>query len=249
MLQTTLGIPVLIIALSILTYMFLRTPFGEPPESIQSGNYGRPPRAKWWLKQCFIYFIGLVSMKFCVFVIFQVCPWIIRVGDWALKWTEGDERVQVFFVMLFFPVVMNAIQYYIIDSFIKEQKPAEHEIGSSADGDEDGLSEDDNDDEGDGDRPTRGRRPRHDHGHDRNDATTADLRGDNDTILTKTDADLKAAARQDKEASLPSSEHIIREPKDPKKLDEYNPDTDGASSSSGSKRLEDESAQLQKRGG
>lgn len=36
--------------------------------------------------------------------------------------------VQVFFVMLFFPVVMNALQYYIIDSFIKNQTPADHEL-------------------------------------------------------------------------------------------------------------------------
>lgn len=47
-------------------------------------------------------------------------------GDWALKWTEGNETVQVFFVMLFFPVVMNALQYYIIDGFIKDQKPKDH---------------------------------------------------------------------------------------------------------------------------
>lgn len=66
-------------------------------------------------------------MKACVFVIFKLCPWIIIVGDWALKWTEGNETVQVFFVMLFFPLIMNALQYYIIDSFIKEHRSAEHE--------------------------------------------------------------------------------------------------------------------------
>ena len=42
--------------------------------------------------------------------------------------------VQVFFVMLFFPVVMNALQYYIIDSFIKDQKPPDHEPIPSEDG-------------------------------------------------------------------------------------------------------------------
>ena len=81
-------------------------------------------------------------MKLCVFFIFQICPWIVRVGDWALRWTEGNETVQVFFVMLFFPVVMNAIQYYIIDSFIKGQKPSDHESLPS----EDGESADDEDD-------------------------------------------------------------------------------------------------------
>ena len=62
-------------------------------------------------------------MKLCVFFIFQVFPWIAWVGDWALRWTEGNEAVQITFVMFIFPVIMNAIQYYIIDTFIKERQP------------------------------------------------------------------------------------------------------------------------------
>jgi hypothetical protein len=102
------------------------TPLGNPRESIESGNYGSPPRATWWFKQSIIYFLGLMGMKICVLIIFLVLPWISRIGDWALRWTEGDEVLQVMFVMLIFPVIMNATQYYIIDSFIKKQKP-EHE--------------------------------------------------------------------------------------------------------------------------
>lgn len=110
------------------------TPFGQPRESIQSGHYGSPPRAYWWFKQSVIYFLGLLGMKFCVLIIFLVLPWISRVGDWALRWTEGNEKLQVFFVMLFFPVIMNATQYYIIDGFIKGR--VEHELvdGSRGDG-------------------------------------------------------------------------------------------------------------------
>lgn len=74
-----------------------------------------------------IYFLGLMGMKICVLIIFVLAPWISRVGDWALRWTEGDEVLQVIFVMLVFPVIMNATQYYIIDSFIKNQKPQGHE--------------------------------------------------------------------------------------------------------------------------
>jgi hypothetical protein len=125
--QTTIGIPILIVLLRILTGLFALTPVGNPRESIESGNYGSPPRAWWWFKQSIIYFIGLMGMKICVLIIFLVLPFISRVGDWALKWTEGDEALQVIFVMLVFPVIMNATQYYIIDSFIKNQKPMEHE--------------------------------------------------------------------------------------------------------------------------
>lgn len=71
------------------------------------------------MKQSLIYFLGLLCMKFIVLLIFIFLPWISHIGDWALRWTEGNVKLQVFFVMLFFPVVMNATQYYIIDTFIK----------------------------------------------------------------------------------------------------------------------------------
>ena len=185
--------------LRLLTFAFTLTPLGNPPESIHSGNYGHPPKATWWLKQSFIYFIGLLGMKFCVFVIFQLCPWIIQVGDWALRWTEGNEQVQVFFVMLFFPVVMNAIQYYIIDSFIKDQKPPEHEQIPSEDEDEDDFDE-------------RRRSHSRAHGHD----------GDSDN-------------ENDDEADKHGGTSRISKAEDsPKKLKEYDPETDGEENGSSS---------------
>ena len=117
--QTTLGIPILIFLLHITTAAVSYTPLGRPLESIQSGNYGRPPNAWWWLKQSIIYFCGLFGMKICVLIIFLTMPWISRIGDWALSWTDGNEELQIVFVMMLFPLIMNAMQYYIIDSFIK----------------------------------------------------------------------------------------------------------------------------------
>jgi STIMATE family len=142
--DTTLGIPILIIILRLLTAGATLTPLAHPPESIQSGHYGTPPRATWWLKQSLIYFIGLLCMKTCVFVIFELLPWIVQVGDWALRWTEGNEAVQIAFVMLIFPLIMNAMQYYIIDSFIKNNKaPAEPADEGDAVGEDDALLADD----------------------------------------------------------------------------------------------------------
>ncbi|KAK1986411.1 vacuolar membrane protein-domain-containing protein [Colletotrichum cereale] len=132
--DTTIGIPILIVLLRILTALVSHTPLGKPEESIRSGNYGSPPNAWWWLKQSFIYFCGLFGMKFCVLIIFLLLPWISRVGDWALRWTEGNEQLQIFFVMMFFPLIMNGMQYYIIDSFIK-QPQHEHERLSDEDPD------------------------------------------------------------------------------------------------------------------
>ncbi|KAI1433013.1 vacuolar membrane protein-domain-containing protein [Xylaria sp. CBS 124048] len=126
--DTTLGIPILIVLLRVITGLVAYTPWGKPRESIQSGNYGDPPKVWWWLKQSVIYFCGLFGMKFCVLLIFVILPWISRVGDWALGWTEGNERLQIVFVMMLFPLIMNALQYYIIDSFIKLQEPGHERV-------------------------------------------------------------------------------------------------------------------------
>lgn len=87
-----------------------------------------------------IYFIGLLGMKLCVFGLFQLLPWLGWVGDWALRWTEGKEWVQITFVMLIFPLVMNGLQYYIIDSFIKDKEGVSEDAGDEdADEEQEGL--------------------------------------------------------------------------------------------------------------
>lgn len=201
--KTTIGIPILVVLLRLLTHGFSLTPLGNPPESIQSGNYGRPPKTRWWLKQSFIYFLGLLGMKVCVFFIFQICPWIIRVGDWALRWTEGDEMVQVFFVMLFFPVVMNALQYYIIDSFIKDQMPSDHGPVPGEDGDGESTDE-------------------HNRRRSRNEDGDGAYGTDAGNETTKDGAEIKVSEGKDKPKLKV----------EPKKLDEYDPAIDGEGSGS-----------------
>lgn len=105
--DTTIGIPILIVILRLLHQAAAITPLANPPESIKSGHYGEPPRTTWWLKQSLLYFIGLLLMKLCVFFIFAVLPWIAWVGDWALRWTEGNEAIQITFVMFIFPLIVS----------------------------------------------------------------------------------------------------------------------------------------------
>lgn len=158
--QTTIGIPVLFVFLKVLHKIFLRTSLATPAESIYSGNYGSPPRWPWFFKQLLIYTIGLVSMKLFVWLLFALLPWLPWIGDWALRWTEGSEALQIAFVMFIFPLLMNIMQYYIIDSFIKDNKRGQgyQEVNSNeADADvdeererfvvddEDGLTDDEDD--------------------------------------------------------------------------------------------------------
>lgn len=152
-------------------------------------------------------------MKFCVFIIFQLCPWIIRVGDWALRWTEGDERLQVFFVMLFFPVVMNALQYYIIDGFIKNQNSPDHEPTPSEDGEVDP----------DEATPNRSRQ-----------SQELDLDGVEDCHDVEVATKDKGNVGVSEDKNKPKSKTKQKEYQ--KKLDEYDPTTDGDGEGSGSSR-------------
>jgi len=161
--DTTIGIPVLVVFLNVLHKLFLYTSLANPPESIKSGNYGQPPRVTWWMKQCLIYFIGLFLMKMFVFFLFQALPWLAWVGDWALRWTEGNESLQIAFVMFLFPLAMNALQYYIVDSYIKNRDGVQDQgegqgyesvqTDDAEGGEEDGhrhvIGEDDDDDDKD----------------------------------------------------------------------------------------------------
>lgn len=111
--------------------------------------------------------------------------------------------------MLFFPVVMNAIQYYIIDSFIKDQKPLDHEPVPSEEEEDDEVEDD-----GQGRRRSEGVE------HD-----GADESEDGD-----------GTSKNVSEVKVTDHEDNPRLRIDSKKLDEYNPAHDGEGSGSSGER-------------
>ncbi|KAI8079578.1 vacuolar membrane protein-domain-containing protein [Gilbertella persicaria] len=90
----------------------------------QSGVYGPPPltgQLVQWAKQLLVYVVSLFLMKMIVIAIFHLCPWLSDFGQWVLEWTVGNYKLQVAFVMLIFPLVMNIMQFWVIDTFIKHK--------------------------------------------------------------------------------------------------------------------------------
>jgi hypothetical protein len=87
-------------------------------------------------------------MKLFVLFLFLALPWLPWVGDWALRWTEGNEALQITFTMFIFPLCMNAVQYWIIDSFIMDKKRDDNDSGQKyvrvggGDGDGEWVAED-----------------------------------------------------------------------------------------------------------
>ncbi|KAK6512248.1 hypothetical protein TWF481_001138 [Arthrobotrys musiformis] len=122
--DTTVGIAILIYALRAITYLCELLPPDNPfSYGITSGDYGTPPKASNWIKQSVLYFAGLMFMKLIVAILFAIFPILLgKFGDFLLGWTEGNRKVQIAFVMFIFPLIMNAVQYYIIDTFIKKQE-------------------------------------------------------------------------------------------------------------------------------
>ncbi|KAI8382279.1 vacuolar membrane protein-domain-containing protein [Blakeslea trispora] len=151
--DTTIGIGILWLILTAFKYLIAYWRLS----GFQSGVYGEPPltdQLKRWGKQLLVYVLSLLIMKMVVIAIFHLCPWLFDFGNWVLGWTVGNYRLQVAFVMLIFPLVMNIMQFWVIDTFIKHKSEQTKNIRLSRDeedaetllrshsADEDALQED-----------------------------------------------------------------------------------------------------------
>ncbi|KAG6850644.1 hypothetical protein H0H93_010837 [Arthromyces matolae] len=90
-------------------------------EGFESGVYGTPPSFKYWARQAAVYVLALTTMKIIVIVIIIAFPGIFDLGEWLLSWTRAGngDSIQVIFVMGIFPIIMNVLQFWLIDSIVK----------------------------------------------------------------------------------------------------------------------------------
>ncbi|KAM3578461.1 hypothetical protein VKS41_009052 [Umbelopsis sp. WA50703] len=108
-------------------------------QGVDSGVYGNPPLMNQlikWGKQLVIYIISLVLMKLVVVAIFAICPFLFTFGQWVLEWTMSNYKLQVVFVMLIFPLVMNIIQFWVIDTIVKHNERQEISLNDQNEEDE-----------------------------------------------------------------------------------------------------------------
>jgi hypothetical protein len=117
LLDTTIG--VFIIYMLMRVYVGIARLLGV--RDMRSGYYGRPPRVSAWLRQLCIFVMALASMKLLVLLALRIFPIFFWFGQWALAPIEaiGDQRIQVVVVMLIFPLVMNIVQFWLVDGVIK----------------------------------------------------------------------------------------------------------------------------------
>lgn len=118
LIDTTLGVGLIYVIHNALTGLFsekLRL------KGFESGVYDDPPSFPYWIRQAAVYVTSLTTMKFLVLMLLILLPGLLKVGEWLLSWTQnGDgDALQVVFVMGIFPIVMNILQFWSIDSIVK----------------------------------------------------------------------------------------------------------------------------------
>ncbi|KAG8971541.1 hypothetical protein FRB90_010472, partial [Tulasnella sp. 427] len=85
-----------------------------------------------------VYILAVIVMKVAVLALLAVFPELLDVGEWLLSWTDGKSSVQIVFVMGIYPIIMNILQFWLIDSIVKasaflDSLEAERAAASAAD--------------------------------------------------------------------------------------------------------------------
>ncbi|KAG2207312.1 hypothetical protein INT46_004773 [Mucor plumbeus] len=88
----------------------------------ETGNYGPPPLSRmiWpWMRQMSVFLLAEILTKACLYEIVINSPWLFWLGELCISWIQHDPKTQVVFVMLIFPLIMNAIQFWLTDTILK----------------------------------------------------------------------------------------------------------------------------------
>ncbi|KAG2138045.1 vacuolar membrane protein-domain-containing protein [Suillus bovinus] len=132
LIDTTLGVAIIYVVHHGITYLLAKR---LRLKGYESGQYGSPPSISYWARQAAVYVFALTTMKMLVVGLFTVWPEISKVGDWLLSWTAiGDsDAFQIIFVMGLFPIIMNILQFWLIDSIVKASSSSVELLTNSSD--------------------------------------------------------------------------------------------------------------------
>ncbi|WVQ71007.1 hypothetical protein IAR50_000532 [Cryptococcus sp. DSM 104548] len=146
LIDTTLGVGIIFISLKLFTWYF-SSYLGY--DGFISGKYGSPPRATFWWKQLLTYVMSIITMKLLVLLpltLPRISDLLLRLGHWLLEYLSPS--AQVIFVMAVFPLIMNIVQFCLVDQVIKGS--AQTDEGQKDEGPRDGRGRRGRGGEGDG---------------------------------------------------------------------------------------------------
>ncbi|KAI9464299.1 vacuolar membrane protein-domain-containing protein [Russula earlei] len=139
LIDTTLGVGAIYLTLHLLTWFFTTR---LQLKGFQSGQYGSPPSLNYWARQAIVYVVSLTSMKLLVVLLLASWHRLLDIGAWMLSWLGNSDTAQVVLcvfptvvfppifrrelnpvaidsTMGLFPILMNVIQFWLIDSIVK----------------------------------------------------------------------------------------------------------------------------------
>lgn len=104
---------------------------GVPCLAFRSGEYGDPPRWGSYMYQMTIWLGIVVSMKICMIgiMIFFRLP-LLLFGEFLLEPFTLYPKLELLFVMVLAPVVLNSLMFWVTDSFLK-RKPVRRSLKSA----------------------------------------------------------------------------------------------------------------------
>uniref|UniRef100_A0A6P7FSB7 Store-operated calcium entry regulator STIMATE-like n=1 Tax=Diabrotica virgifera virgifera TaxID=50390 RepID=A0A6P7FSB7_DIAVI len=118
LLDSSLGLLIIFIGIRLSQYLSRRKGW----ESINFGEYGKPPSANAWMIQCCLYVCLMLIVKGSITLFMQLNFWQ-NVKDFIMS-PIPNAKVEVAFVMLIIPFFVNMLMFWVTDNFLMYKDPA-----------------------------------------------------------------------------------------------------------------------------
>ncbi|WRT63998.1 uncharacterized protein IL334_000925 [Kwoniella shivajii] len=120
LIDTTIGVGIIYFSLKLYTWFFSTH---MAIEGFTSGQYGHPPKSMFWCKQLVPYLMSIITMKLLVLLPLTLPGISGALIDWSHNLLDHiGPRSQVIVSMAIFPLVMNILQFCLVDQVIKAGK-------------------------------------------------------------------------------------------------------------------------------
>jgi hypothetical protein len=99
--------------------------------SRRATQHAQRPRLAFWARQLGMYLLALLLMKLAVLVLFALFPFLITAGGALLDLFGEHKNAQVLFSMSLFPLVMNVLQFWLIDTLLRHNPHTSKYVGDA----------------------------------------------------------------------------------------------------------------------
>eukprot|EP01038_Epipyxis_sp_PR26KG_P009859 gene9859-13262_t len=100
--------------------------------SLKMGDYGDPPSIKIWIPQLIIWLtIVLITKMIILFTLFQLLHPLDTMIRYCFQIFSNQPQLELVMVMIIIPTILNTIQFWVTDTFLKRKTPQREESQES----------------------------------------------------------------------------------------------------------------------